>query len=77
MRLWTRLYGTGLNVSANVIQPSTKYTIVLSGTPRAAEPNGNGKTAHTVTCHSGDVCDQVPVAGRSNYGAELTYGVGL
>ena len=43
MRLWTRLYGTGLNVSANVIQPSNKYTIVLSGTPRAAEPNGNGE----------------------------------
>ena len=39
----------------------------------AAEPNG--KTAHTVARHSGDVCDLVPVASRSNHGAELkTYG---
>ena len=45
----------------------------LSGTPRAAEPNG--KTARTVARHSGDVCDQVPMARSrsSNHGAELGY----
>ena len=54
------------------LSPVTPGTAPLSGTPRATEPNG--KTTLTVASHSGDVCDLVPVASRSNHGAELTYG---
>ena len=37
------------------------------------EPNG-GKMAHAVAGHSGHICGDAPLHGRSNHGTELTYG---